>query len=314
MYPSYDDCRSMSQHLKIATRKSPLALQQAQTVAQRLQKIWPMLHIELVPMTTQGDELLQKKLLEFGGKGLFVKELEQALLDGRADIAVHSMKDVPANFPSGLHLPVICQRDNPYDALLSHQGQTIIELKPQAIVGTASLRRQSQLLALRPDLEIKILRGNIQTRIQKFDCREFDAIILACAGLERMNLQHLMKQQISPEEMLPACGQGAIGIECREYDQRIIDLISPLHHAPTMKCVSIEREINRQLGGHCHVPIAIFAEFINQQDIHCRAKVLKADGSKSLFSEKIGNDLSIAHECAQSLLQQGAAHLLNEGL
>jgi hydroxymethylbilane synthase len=264
-------------------------------------------------MTTQGDELLQKKLLEFGGKGLFVKELEQALLDGRADIAVHSMKDVPAHFPPGLHLPIICKRDNPYDALLCHHGQTIMELKPNAIVGTASLRRQSQLLALRPDLKIKILRGNIHTRIQKFELKEFDAIILACAGLERMSLQHLITQQIAPEDILPACGQGAIGIECRDHDQRILELISPLHHLPTMRCVSIEREINRQLGGHCHVPIAIFAEFINDHDIHCRAKVLNADGSKSLVSDNIGHDLNLADQCAQSLIQQGAAHLLNEG-
>ena len=314
MYSQYDQCRYMSQHLKIATRKSPLALQQAHTVAQRLQQFWPNLHIELVPMTTQGDELLQKKLLEFGGKGLFVKELEQALLDGRADIAVHSMKDVPAHFPSGLHLPIICERDNPYDALLSHQGKTIMELKPQAIVGTASLRRQSQLLALRPDLQIKILRGNIQTRIQKFEAHEFDAIILACAGLERMGLEHLIKEHLSSEEMLPACGQGAIGIECREHDQRILGLLSPLHHIPTMQCVSVEREVNRQLGGHCHVPIAIFAEFITHKEIHCRAKVLKADGTKSLFSENYGHDLTLAHQCAQALIEQGAADLLNEGL
>lgn len=314
MYSEYDSYRYMSQHLKIATRKSPLALQQANTVAARLQKIWPKLQIELVPMTTQGDELLQKKLLEFGGKGLFVKELEQALLDGRADIAVHSMKDVPAHFPEGLYLPIICERDNPYDALLSHYGETIMELKPHAIVGTASLRRQSQLLALRPDLQIKILRGNIHTRIQKFESKEFDAIILACAGLERMGLQHLIKAQISAEEMLPACGQGAIGIECREHDQMILDLLSPLHHEPTMQCVSVEREVNRQLGGHCHVPIAIFAEFNNSHDIHCRAKVLKADGSKKLFSENIGQGLALAHQCAQSLIQQGAAQLLNEGL
>lgn len=306
----------MSNLLKIATRKSPLALQQAQTVADKLQKIWPKLNIQLVPMTTQGDELLQQKLLAFGGKGLFVKELEQALLDGRADIAVHSMKDVPAHFPKGLHLPVICERDNPFDALLTHQGASLFDLKPQAIVGTSSLRRQSQLLAIRPDLQIKMLRGNINTRILKFQSGEFDAIILACAGLERMGLDGLIQQRLTENIMLPACGQGAIGIECRENDSQTEAWIRPLHHPHTMLCVQTEREINRQLGGHCHVPIAIFTKIQNQQ-LECRAKVLKPDGQYQIEAFEQGlieQHLQIAQKCAQSLIQKGALNLLNEEL
>lgn len=304
----------MSNLLKIATRKSPLALQQAQTVANKLKTMWPQLNVELVPMTTQGDELLQKKLLEFGGKGLFVKELEQALLDGRADIAVHSMKDVPAHFPQGLHLPTICKRDNPFDALLSHEVCSIMDLKPNATVGTSSLRRQAQLLALRPDLQIKMLRGNINTRLEKFQTGEFDAIILACAGLERMGLQHFIQQTLTEEFMLPACGQGAIGIECRTEDPNVEKWIQPLHDHPTMVCVQTEREINRQLGGHCHVPIAIFAQ-LQDMRLKCQAKVLKSDGSHQIDAQEHGHIeeyLKVAEKCAQSLIQQGALNLLKE--
>ena len=303
----------MSKQLRIATRKSPLALQQTEIFAKNLLKIHPELSIELIPMTTQGDRLLDKTLQYWGGKGLFVKELEKALLDNQADIAVHSMKDVPATLPNDLELACICERDNPFDALVSPQKQDLDALKPGAIIGTASLRRQAQLLSLRPDFQVKMLRGNIHTRLEKLNLGEYDAIILACAGLERMNLHHFIHQQINTQIMLPACGQGAIGIECRADDIQTKQIIKALHHDKTAICVSLEREVNARLGGHCHVPIAIFAEFKGEQHIQLDARVFDAKGSKHIrFSETCPLHAieHLGQRCAQYLIQNGALELI----
>jgi hydroxymethylbilane synthase len=302
----------MIKPLRIATRKSPLALKQTQLFAKRLQQHWPHLEIELVAMTTQGDQLLDQKLQYWGGKGLFVKELENALLEKRADIAVHSMKDVPAQFPQGLVLACICKRDNPYDALISLKAHTLKELPLGTKVGTASLRRQAQLLAIRPDLEIHGLRGNINTRLQKLKEQQFDAIILACAGLERMEFTDVKYQELSPTLMLPACGQGAIGIECRENDTEILQLLAPLQDPSTTICVETERHVNALLGGHCHVPIAIFAE-LKESTLTLQAKVLHPSGQKILtFDEQIPYEhaLQLAEQCAHHLIAQGAMELI----
>lgn len=303
----------MPKHLRIATRKSPLALQQTQLFADALTAHWPDLTVELVPMSTQGDELLNKTLQYWGGKGLFVKELEKALIENRADIAVHSMKDVPATLPEELMISCIFKRHNPYDALVSSQKLMLNQLPQQAKIGTASLRRQAQLLAFRPDFQIEVLRGNIHTRIQKLNEGQFDAIILACAGLERMHLESLIQQQLPTEIMLPACGQGALGIESRKNDKDTLALLKPLHHQPTALCVETERKINALLGGHCHVPIAIFARFINDNDIQVQARVFNANGTQKITFDETTNQsfaLQIADKCANHLIQQGALELI----
>jgi hydroxymethylbilane synthase len=301
--------------LRIATRKSPLALQQAHHVAAQLKKIWPTLEVELVPMTTQGDQLLDKKLLHFGGKGLFVKELENALLENRADIAVHSMKDVPATLPEGLELFTICKRDTPYDAFISSKFKHLDDVKPHSVIGTASLRRQAQILAYRPDLKVETLRGNIHTRLNKLDQDEYDAIILACAGLERMGIEDRIGQLIPSSIMLPACGQGAIGIECRRHDDKIQKIIHVLHCDKTALCVLVEREVNRLLGGHCHVPIAIFAHFINDETLGLEARVYHPNGQQKLVWQNQfakNHAFEQAQICAQSLLDQGALELIQD--
>lgn len=301
--------------LRIATRKSPLALQQANHVGDQLKKLWPDLEVELVPMTTQGDQLLDKKLLHFGGKGLFVKELEHALLENRADIAVHSMKDVPANLPEGLELFTICKRDNPFDAFISLKFKNLDEMPAGNVIGTASLRRQAQILAYRPDLKVETLRGNIHTRLNKLQQHEYDAIILACAGLERMGMTNRIQQTISSTMMLPACGQGAIGIECRSQDEKIQKLIQILHCEKTALCVKVEREVNRLLGGHCHVPIAIFSYFIDEEHLHLEARVYHPNGQKKLlWQNQFPKDKAFekAEICAQTLLKQGALELIKD--
>lgn len=302
----------MTNLLRIATRNTPLALKQTQIFARRLQHYWPNLTIELVPMTTQGDQLLDQKLQYWGGKGLFVKELETALLEEKADIAVHSIKDVPAQFPAGLRLACICKRDSPYDALISLEAHALHELPFGAKVGTASLRRQAQLLAIRPDLNIKSLRGNINTRLQKLKDKQFDAIVLAYAGLERMEFTDVKYQILSPSLMLPACGQGAIGIECREHDTKTTELLEPLKDVPTTLCVETERRVNALLGGHCHVPIAIFAE-LKESILTLKAKVLTPSGNKSLsfhLDAPSHESLELAEKCAHDLISQGALELI----
>ena len=301
--------------LRIATRKSPLALQQSKIVANKLQSFWPNLEVQLLPMSTEGDERLDKKLLEFGGKSLFVKELEIALLENRADIAVHSIKDLPSQLPKGLHLDCILSRDNPFDAFISKKFSSLKDLKKNATIGTSSLRRQAQLLHKYPHLNIQTLRGNIHTRLEKLNNEEFDAIILASAGLWRMNLEHLITEQLTIEQMLPACGQGAIGIECREKDANTQGYLKPLHDPKTAICIELERQVNKLLGGHCHVPIAIFAQIIDDNHIELRATVLNAIGQKKIkwqasFPLKEANENAILS--ANTLLKQGADKLIRE--
>lgn len=303
----------ISRTLRIATRKSPLALWQAEHIKEQLLKYWPNLQIELVPMVTAGDKFLKEKLLLAGGKGLFVKELEEALLAQKADIAVHSTKDMPSFLPQGLCLPVICKRDNPFDALVSTRYTNLKSLPLNAVIGTASLRRQSQLLAYRADLQIKTLRGNIQTRLAKLAAGEYDAIILAAAGLERMKLDEHISELLSADIMLPSCAQGALSIECRENDTQILELISPLNDTPSALCVQTERMVNAQLGGNCHVPLAVFCT-LNQRQLHLRARLLSPDGSNVLAYAGQAPDkeaAQLASQCSQNLLAQGAASLIN---
>src|SRR5579862_449484 len=249
--------------LTIATRESPLALWQANWVKTRLEHFHPTLKITLLGLTTSGDQL------QAGGKGLFVKELEEALLAGRADIAVHSVKDVPMDFPSGLCLPVFCEREDPRDAFISNHFTFLDELPTQAQVGTSSLRRQSQLYAIRPDIQVESLRGNVNTRLARLDRDEFSAIVLAVAGLKRLNLQDRICSYLSLEQSLPAAGQGVLGIECRTEDKVVQSLIAPLNHAETALCVQAERAMCQYLGGGCHVPIAAYAMFVGKK-IHLR--------------------------------------------
>ncbi|MFZ0788700.1 MAG: hydroxymethylbilane synthase, partial [Chromatiaceae bacterium] len=246
----------MPETLRIATRKSPLALWQAEHAAAALTAAHPGLVVEIVGMTTKGDRILDAPLAKVGGKGLFVKELEQGMLTGEADIAVHSMKDVPVDFPDGLHLAVILEREDPLDALVSNRFESLAALPAGARVGTSSLRRQCQLAARRPDLRIEPLRGNVNTRLAKLDGGDYDAIILAAAGLIRLGFESRIRARISPQDSLPAIGQGAIGIECRTEDPRVNTLISPLHHGDTALRVRAERAMNARLHGGCQVPIA----------------------------------------------------------
>lgn len=246
----------MNKTLKIATRKSPLALWQAEHVKARLEHHHPGLNIELIKMTTKGDQILNSPLSKIGGKGLFIKELEVGMMEGVADIAVHSMKDVPYEIPPGFELGAILKRENPFDAFVSNNFDSINDLPQGAKVGTCSMRRIVQLKAIRPDLEILDLRGNVNTRLQKLDDGEYDAIILACAGLIRLKFEDRIKQQIPAEQSLPAVGQGAVGIEIRENDQEILDLIAPLIDTETSYRITCERAMNARLEGGCSVPIA----------------------------------------------------------
>ncbi|HIM54898.1 MAG TPA: hydroxymethylbilane synthase [Gammaproteobacteria bacterium] len=246
----------MNKTLKIATRKSPLALWQAEHVKARLEHHHPGLNIELIKMTTKGDQILNSPLSKIGGKGLFIKELEVGMMEGVADIAVHSMKDVPYEIPPGFELGAILKRENPFDAFVSNNFDSINDLPQGAKVGTCSMRRIVQLKAIRPDLEILDLRGNVNTRLQKLDDGEYDAIVLACAGLIRLKFEDRIKQQIPAEQSLPAVGQGAVGIEIRENDQEILDLIAPLIDTETSYRITCERAMNARLEGGCSVPIA----------------------------------------------------------
>ncbi len=302
-----------TQILRIATRKSPLALWQANHVGEKLKKLWPSLSIELVPLVTSGDKFLKDKLLAIGGKGLFVKELEEALLANRADIAVHSMKDVPAVFPEGLTLATICERHHPGDAFVSKRYKGLKELPVGATIGTSSLRRQSQLLAKRPDLEIIALRGNINTRLDKLNAGEYDAIVLAVSGLQRMGLEDAIAEIFSEDIMLPACGQGALGIECRSNDKEIQTFLAPLNDPLSALCVHTERQVNALLGGNCHVPLAVFATLEAENLLLLRAKVLTPDGKKVIKDSQKGplsNAQSLADACAKALIAKGAGGLL----
>ncbi|MDX1251397.1 MAG: hydroxymethylbilane synthase [Gammaproteobacteria bacterium] len=300
--------------VRIATRKSPLALWQAEYVRDRLLELHPGLQVELVKMTTQGDKILDSPLAKIGGKGLFVKELEQGLLEGRADIAVHSMKDVPAEFPPGLHLAVICEREDPRDAFVSNKYATLDDLPQGARVGTSSLRRQCQLCARRPDLEILTLRGNVNTRLAKLDAGEFDAIILASAGLKRLGMANRITAYIDTSISLPAVGQGAVGIECRENDPRINALLTPLNHVPTHTRVVAERAMNRRLEGGCQVPIGGYA-VLESDTITLRGLVGRPDGSEMVRGEISGPATAaedLGQRLADDLLARGAAAILKD--
>ena len=298
--------------LKIATRQSPLALWQANYVKDRLQQLYPDLTIELVPMVTKGDVILDSPLAKIGGKGLFVKELENALLNKEADIAVHSMKDVPMQFPEGLGLAVICQREDPRDAFVSHSYRTFAELPQGAVVGTSSLRRQCQLKALRPDLDIRSLRGNVGTRLSKLDNGDYDAIILASAGLIRLGLADRIASFIDVEQSLPAAGQGAVGIECRTDDVQVHALLAPLADAETTYCVRAERAMNNHLQGGCQVPIGGYA-VLQQGQLYLRALVGDIDGSRIIRAEgksAVENAEVLGVQIAEQLLTQGADKIL----
>ncbi|MGE8684395.1 MAG: hydroxymethylbilane synthase [Acinetobacter sp.] len=298
--------------LKIATRQSPLALWQAEHIRARLEALHADLKVELVTFVTQGDKILDTPLAKIGGKGLFVKELEAALLDGRADLAVHSMKDVPMALPEGLSLAVICEREDPLDAFVSNSYNHFDDLPQGAKVGTSSLRRKCQILKQRPDLEIVDLRGNVGTRLSKLDAGNYDAIILASAGLKRLGLAERIRHTIQPVISLPAVGQGALGLECRTDDQAVLDLIQPLMHTETNVCVRAERAFNAYLEGGCQVPIAGYATLQDGQ-IHLEGRVGSVDGQTLLKAEQVGTpeqaeQLGVA--LAQDLLAQGAGEIL----
>ena len=298
--------------VKIATRKSPLAMWQAEYVRDELIKLHPDLQVELVKMSTQGDKILDVPLAKVGGKGLFVKELEQGMLAGDADIAVHSMKDVPVELPHGLHLPVVCSREDPRDAFVSNTYSTLAELPQGAKVGTSSLRRECQLRTDRPDLDVIPLRGNVNTRLAKLDAGDYDAIILASAGLKRLGFEDRIRSVLTPEQSLPAIGQGAVGIESRVNDDEINALIAPLRCPDTWITVSAERALNKRLAGGCQVPIGGYA-LLDKGQIWLRGLVGRPDGSEMLRAEVSGKAedaeaLGIA--LAEDLLAQGADKIL----
>jgi len=298
--------------IRIATRKSALALWQAEYVKARLEQAHPGLAVSLVPMISRGDKLLDAPLAKIGGKGLFVKELETALLENQADIAVHSMKDVPMEFPEGLGLYCICEREDPRDAFVSNTHESLDELPAGSVVGTSSLRRQAQLLARRPDLEIRFLRGNVNPRLAKLDAGEYDAIILAAAGLIRLGFEARIRSFIGVEDSLPAGGQGAVGIECRSADSELHALLAPLHHRETALRVTAERALNRRLNGGCQVPIACYAVLEHDQ-LWLRGLVGQPDGSQLLRAEARASAEqaeALGVRVAEDLLGQGADAIL----
>lgn len=305
----------MSRTLIIATRESPLALWQAEFVRAALTKAHLDLDVQLLGITSRGDQLLETPLSKVGGKGLFVKELEEALLDGHADIAVHSMKDVPMEFPDGLGLGVICEREDPSDAFVSNRYGALQELPAGSVVGTSSLRRECQLRERRSDLDIRFLRGNVNTRLRKLDENEYDAIILASAGLIRLGFESRIAQRIELADSLPAGGQGAVGIELRSGDSEVSRLLQPLHHQPTAQRVTAERALNRRLEGGCQVPVAAYAQSVDGDQLLLRGLVGKPDGSQILRAEATAPAAeaeALGVQVAEDLLSQGAAAILAE--
>lgn len=300
--------------LRIATRKSPLALWQAHYVRNELLYHHPHLQVELVPIMTFGDMVLDISLSKIGGKGLFIKELERALLDHCADIAVHSMKDVSLSFPDGLGLSVLCERDDPRDAFVSPRYLSLDALPAGAVVGTSSLRRQCQLREFRPDLVVRDLRGNVGTRLAKLDQGEYDAVILAVAGLKRLALEDRIRMAIDPAQSLPAMGQGVVAIECRLDDARTLSLLAPLHHRETALCVSAERAINVHLEGGCHIPIGSYAK-IDGEHLWLRALVGSSDGATIIRSEgcaPLVQARQLGLRLAEDLLTRGARTILKQ--
>ena len=306
----------MSRVLTIATRESPLALWQAEYVRDALQRAHPGLAVKLLGMTSKGDKLLDVPLAKVGGKGLFVKELETALLDRNADIAVHSMKDVPMDFPAGLGLGVICAREDPSDALVSNKYRSLDQLPTGSVVGTSSLRRECQLRANRPDLKVRFLRGNVNTRLRKLDDGEYDAIILASAGLIRLGFADRIAQSIPLADSLPAGGQGAVGIELRTDDDATRQLLQVVHHEPTAQRVTAERAMNAYLQGGCQVPIACFAEHRQAgRQLWLRGLVGRPDGSVILRAEAEApaqEAEELGRRVGRSLHEQGAGEILAE--
>lgn len=299
--------------VRIATRQSPLALWQAHFVQKELKRHHPHLNVELVPMVTRGDILLDQPLAKVGGKGLFIKELERALLENRADIAVHSMKDVTVGFPDGLGLVAICQREDPRDAFVSAKYGSLDELPAGSVLGTSSLRRQCQVRERRPDLIIRDLRGNVGTRLAKLDQGDYDAVILAVAGLKRLGLAARIRRPLDPEECLPAVGQGAVGVECRLDDLRTRELLAPLHHQETALRVGAERAMNARLEGGCQVPIGCYAE-IRDNQLWLRALVGRPDGQRVLRAELSGpldQAQALGDALAERLLRDGAREILD---
>lgn len=298
--------------LRIATRESPLALWQAHHVKNRLEQAHPGLQVELLAMTTSGDQLLSSPLSSVGGKGLFVKELEQAMLEGRADIAVHSMKDVPVQQPEGLMLAAFLTGEDPRDAFVSNRYHSLAELPQGAVVGTSSLRRQTQLRALRPDIKVMDLRGNVGTRLRKLDEGQYDAILLASAGLIRLGLEARIRERLDAASFIPAIGQGIVGIECRAADTATQALLKPLHDEQSAIRLTAERALNARLGGACQVPVAGYATLARGQ-IKLDALVGAPDGSR-LVRDQIAGPVSEAASLgvtlAQRLLMQGAREIL----
>ncbi len=298
--------------LVIATRQSRLALWQAEHVAQRLRALHAGLAVELLPMTTRGDQLLDRRLDEVGGKGLFVKELELAMGEGRADLAVHSMKDVPAELPQGFVLAAITAREDPRDALVSARYASLAELPAGAAVGTSSLRRAAQLMERHPSLAVRVLRGNVDTRLAKLDRGEYDAIVLAAAGLLRLGLAGRMRARLSVEESVPAPGQGALGIECRAGAGEVRALLAPLVDKASELCVRAERAVSRALGGSCTVPLGAYGE-LSGEEIALRALVASADGRRVLRAHARGKDPeAVGAAAAAELRARGADDILRE--
>ncbi|MFD4837765.1 hydroxymethylbilane synthase [Achromobacter sp. NPDC058515] len=305
---------SLPQRLVIATRASRLALWQAEHVRDRLRTLYPACAVELLTLTTRGDQILDRTLSKVGGKGLFVKELENALLDGRADLAVHSLKDVPVDLQAPFELCAVLDRADPRDAFVSNRYASLADLPAGAVVGTSSLRRESQIRARYPELVVKPLRGNLDTRLGKLDKGDYDAIVLAAAGLERLGLGARVSSMLDPADSLPAAGQGALGIEIRDDRDDMRAWLAPLVSADTTSCVLAERAVSRKLGGSCQVPLAAFAQ-IDGDTLSLRALVASPDGARmvrTVRSGPVSEAEAIGEAAASELLDAGAEAILRE--
>ncbi len=305
----------MKKELVLATRKSKLALAQSRWVKSRIQDAWPGVSVRLLEVTTKGDKILDVPLAKVGGKGLFVKEIEEAMLDGRADMAVHSLKDVPTEIPSGLEVSIFPKREDFRDAFISNSYAAVHDLPQGAAVGTSSLRRMAQLKRLRPDLRIESLRGNLDTRLKKLDQGDFDAIILACAGLKRLGLAQRISSFIPVEEMLPAIGQGCLGIEFRSSDEETREILSSLHHEDTAVCVNCERAFLERLEGGCQVPIGALAELSSEGTLSVTGLVADEKGErviKKRLKGKPGEGRQMGSRLGEMILEAGGREILEE--